>query len=252
MDGDEADVGFGDGLTVLELLLNGRALHQFDVLVDVLDVAELADEVGGGLFADTLDAFDVVAGVALERLEIDHVLRAEAPALGRLRLVVDDDVALVGPEHEDVDVRADELDEVGVERDEVGLDAQFGGLSRDRPGDIVGFVAGGFEDRDVEAFEHFADALHLGQEVGRGLAAGGLVGFAGVVAERFPTGVPGGDDVRGIEDFEDAEEGLGVAVGGVGGLALAAGERVGHRAEREEGPEQDAVGVEDYEAGFAA
>jgi hypothetical protein len=125
----------------------------------------LANQVGCGLLTDALNSLDVVAGITFERLVIDHVLRAEAVALGSALLVVIDGVALVGPEHEEVDVRADELDEVRIERCDVGFEALGRHPLRDGAGDIVGFEARHLEYRYAEGVEHLTDALHLDQEV---------------------------------------------------------------------------------------
>ena len=235
-------------LLPFELAPDGLRLDLVEVLEELLDRAELADQVRRRLVAHALDARDVVAGVAAQRLEVGHERRREAPAFGGVRLVVDDGVTLIGPEHEQVQVRPDELNEVGVERDDPGLQPLGGRACRDRPGDVVGFETRHLVDRDREGIEHLAHACHLGEEVVRGLPARGLVVLAGFVPEGLAGRVPGGADVRGPELIDHAQERLGVAVRRERELALATHHRIGLRAQREEGAEEDAVRIEDDQA----
>jgi len=58
----------------------------FEVVVHTLDAPVIGDELGRRLLAHTRDARDVVGGVALERLVVDHLIRPEPVALGRSSL----------------------------------------------------------------------------------------------------------------------------------------------------------------------
>ena len=116
-------------------------LHLVEVLVDVLDAAELLDQLRRRLLADAGHAGDVVRGVALEPLEVGHLLRLDAVALAGPLLVVDHGVALVGAEHEEVDAGLHQLGDVAVQGDDVGLEALLRRLAGQGAQDVVGLVA---------------------------------------------------------------------------------------------------------------
>ena len=145
---------------------------------------------------------------------------------------------------------SDELDQVGVERGDVRFDALLGGNAGDRPRDVVRFEPLGFEDGDGERLQHLAHTLHLDDQLRGCRAAGGLIGIARFVAEGLATEIPGGADVRGAEHVEHADERLRVAVRGEGQFPLRRHERLVHGGHREKGAEEDAMGIEDDEAGL--
>ncbi len=240
------------GLPSVDQFLLERPADQLDVVVDLRHTAELPDQVGRRLLADPADPLDVVARVTLQRLVVDHVRRAEAVPLGRPLLVVVDRVALVRTEHEHVHVRPDELHQVRVERRDVGFDSLGRGPLRDRPRHIVGFVTGRLEHGDAERVEQLPHALHLPQQLRRRLPPGGLVRLARFMPEGLPVGVPGCADVRRLEQVEDPDQRLRVAVHGEGEFALRGHQRMVGVREREERAVQDTVRVEHDEARLPA
>ena len=78
----------------------------------------------GGLLPDPRHAGDVVGGVALERLVVEHLVGAQAVALHDPRLVVDDGVGDPHPGREEPDVVVDQLQAVQVAGHDVGVHAR--------------------------------------------------------------------------------------------------------------------------------
>ena len=236
----------------LQLRPHRLRLHLVQPREDLLDRPELPDQVGGGLVAHPLDPRDVVARVPPQRLEVDHVGRAESPALARRLRVVRDGVALVGAVHEELEIGPDQLHEVRVQRHDPRIDALGGGARRDRAGHVIGLEPGRLVHGDGKRVQHLPHAVHLRQQVRGRLPASRLVVLASLVPERLALGVPGRTDVCRAELVEHAQQRLRVPVGRERQLALAAHHRVGRRAQREESAEENTVRIEDHEARFRA
>ena len=132
-----------------------------------VEVAVLADELGGGLDADAGGAGDVVDGVAGQRLDVDDAVGADAELLDHL--VGADRLVLQGVEHDDA--RGDELHQVLVGGDDGDPPAggdRLGGVGGD---DVVGLEARHLDARQVEGAGRVADQAELRDEViGRGRA----------------------------------------------------------------------------------
>ncbi|MDZ7729519.1 MAG: hypothetical protein U5Q44_15720 [Dehalococcoidia bacterium] len=235
---------------LFQLLLDRGLPDVVQVLVDRLHGPELPHQVGRGLFADALDARNVVAAVTLQRLEVDHVLRLEAPPVDGALLVIGHGVALVRPEHEQLDPRPHQLHQVRVERDDVRLRAFLGGLHRDRTGNVVGLEPGLLVEGDVERLQHLPYPRHLRQQVCRRLAPGRLVGHIGFVPERLAGRIPGRADVCRLELVQHQQQRFRVAVRGEGQLAAPRHQRVRRVRHREERAKQDAVRIQDHQPGL--
>ncbi len=105
-----------------------------------LEVAVLCDELRRGLVPHAGNPGDVVGGIALERLEVDHLRWLEPIALVDLGLVVDDRVLETHARGEELGVRGHQLERIEVARDDHRLEAGGFGLACERTDDIIGLV----------------------------------------------------------------------------------------------------------------
>ena len=96
--------------------------HLVELREQRVEVAEVADELGGRLLADAGDARDVVGRVALQRLVVDHLVRPQPEPLVDLRDVVHDRVLDARPRRHQPDAGRDELEHVEVDRDDRRLE----------------------------------------------------------------------------------------------------------------------------------
>ena len=154
----DGNVGLDGGEELREAYLLGVVLHflpqrafqAVGVGQEVVDAAKFGDELLCGLLADTGTTGDVVRTVAHESQQVDDLCgRVDAELLlhfldaQRVELLVA--VARAVHEH----VFAHELAVVLVGGHHVGVDAAGAGLRGQRADDVVGFVAGHFEDGDM-------------------------------------------------------------------------------------------------------
>ena len=103
----------------LEILLKLLSLRLVCVSQDVFKRSEFVEQGTGFFRSDERDSRNVVDFVADEGLEVDHLVRADAPVSKQVRLVEKSIFAdVVQP-----DQRANELPRVFVARDDVCLDA---------------------------------------------------------------------------------------------------------------------------------
>ncbi len=152
---------------------------------DPVEPAIGGDQFGGGLFSDSGDTREVVAGVPAQGSVFRVLGRGHAGALEDPRLVVQRVVAHPAAVVQHLDMRiAHQLIGVTVARDDDDLIAAGGCLLGGRGDHVVGLEAGEFADRHAEGVEHLADQSHLlPQRIGGRLALG-LVRRVGLVAER--------------------------------------------------------------------
>ena len=167
-----------------QVLLALRAGDLVDVLEDLLERAELLQQLGGGLVADPGDAGDVVRGVALEADQVGDQLGRDAVALLDALGVVDlgvGDAARGGHHPHPV---LDQLVDVAVAGDHHHLDALLAGPLGHRGDHVVGLEA---LDPDVGEAERLGERHQVGplllQQVRPGLALG-LVGLVGDLPAR--------------------------------------------------------------------
>ena len=161
------------------------AADEREVLVHLLDAAELSDELDGGLLADALHAGDVVDAVAHQREHVGDLRGLDTPTLADLRLVVDDLLAGAAEHRQHPDTRADKLQQILVAGDDDDL--QIGKLERllhDRGEHVVRLVAPHFEHGRAERVEQAAHVRELAHEVVRHRGARRLVLREQRVAER--------------------------------------------------------------------
>ncbi len=115
-------------------------------------------------------------------------------------------------------MRVDQLERVGVAGQDDRVDPLRGGLARQRADHIVGLVALGGIDRDVEGTHQLLDAIELLVELVGRLAAAGLVLGVQIVAEGAAD-VEGHGDVARVVRFDRVEQDRDEAEDRVGRLA---------------------------------
>ena len=185
-----------------------------------VEVAELADQLRGGLLAHAGHARDVVGRVALERLVVDHLVGPEPEPLVDPRDVVDDRVLDARSGRHQPDPRRDELEHVEVDGDDRRLEVVARlELAGDRADDVVGLEARHLVDRDAQRLDDLADLGNWSRRSSGIRCAGRLVLGVLVVAERRPGQVEGDREVVGLEVLDAAEDDAGEAEDAVDELA---------------------------------
>ena len=201
-----------------------RALQGVEGGIDPLQTAVLLQEVDGGLGTNPLHPRDVVGTVAGERLEINNILRGNAE-LGDHAFAADlHRAAVLGVgttphvEHGDVALVVHQLEQIPVAGKDAYPPASIGGPVCKGAEHIVGFVAGGQAEGEVEGLGE--DPLQIAEvleEVFRGFLAVGLVGRIGLVAEGGFGGIEGDHHALGVESAAVVEQGLEEPIGHAGG-----------------------------------
>ena len=184
---------------VLHLLLQ-RALQLVRRGQQILDAAELLDELLCRLLAHSRTARDVVHRIAHQSEHVDDLQgRLQSPL--PLHFLHSEYLCLVASAHgRTVDAHAvgDELTVVLVGCHHVGLYAQLVSLTRQGADDVVGLVALHLEHRNAVGRQDVLDDGH-GEADGFGrLLALSLVEGVGLVAEGRAVGVEGHADVGGM------------------------------------------------------
>ena len=160
--------------------------HLVDSVVEGVEATELADEPGGGLLADSGNARDVVGRVALQRLEVDHLVRPQVVALPDLVDVVDHRVLDALPRGHQADARGHDLEHVQVACDDRRVEVERLRLHRQRADHVVGLEARELDRRDAHRLDDPADLRELVAEVVGHALAGRLVFRVLLVAEGRP------------------------------------------------------------------
>ncbi|CAB4952878.1 unannotated protein [freshwater metagenome] len=126
-----------------EVLLALRARDLVDGREHGVEVAELLEELRGGLVADAGDARDVVRRVALEPVEVGDERRRQAVAVDDGLVVVDLDLGDAARGGHDADEVAlvDELELVAVARDDHGAELPLARVDGERADDVIGLPA---------------------------------------------------------------------------------------------------------------
>ena len=188
--GDAGVVG-----VVRQVLLALGARDLLDVGEHALEVAELLQQLGGGLVADARDAGDVVGGVALEPDQVGDQLGRDAVALDHALAVVDLGVGDPARGRHHPHPVLDQLVDVAVARDDHHVDPLLAG-ALGQPGDhVVGLVAVHLDVGEAEGLGQRHQVRPLLLQQVRARLALRLVGLVGLLAPR-PAGVPGDDHGR--------------------------------------------------------
>ena len=151
------------------------SLHLVEMLVDPVEGAELLQEAARGLLPHPRHPGDVVRGIALERLVVEHLVGAEAVALRDPRLVVDHGRRDAHAGRQQAHVVVHELEPVEVARHDHRVHALGGGPLRERPDDVIGLVARELANRDVHHRRDLADDRELRAQVVRHARPAALV-----------------------------------------------------------------------------
>ena len=222
-------------------------LELVEPLVHRIEGAEGLDEFRGGLLADAGDTGDVVGRIALEGLVVEHLVRAQAPALVDLRQVVGDRVRdpATQRDHQGGPI-GDELEHVQVAGEDGRVEVCRLGLADERRDDVVGLVALALVLRDAEGLDDLADFRDLVSHVVRHPGPGRLVLEIALVAERRRAEVEGDRDVVGLHVGHGPEDDVREAEHRVHELALRRGQ--GRLEEGEVAAIDEPVAVEQHQA----
>ena len=222
-------------------------LVRFDLvepLVQGIERAVLADQLGRRLLANPRDTRDVVGRVALERLVVDHLAGHKLEPIGDLGDVVDDRVLDARAGGHQARLVADDLEHIEIARDDRRLEALRFGLDGQRPDDVVGLVAGQLIDGDPERFDDLADLRELIAQIVRHPLAGRLVVGELLVAERRSGQIEGDGEIVRLEILDAAQDDAAEAEYGIDELAL----RRREGRQREVSAVDEPVAVEQHEA----
>ncbi len=232
-----------------ELLAQRLLLDLVETAVHLLQRAELADQFRGGLLPHSGDAGDVVGGVALESLVVDHLVRPQLEPLPDLRrVVVDRRVDTLARRHQ-AGVLGHDLEHVQVAGDDRGFDAASGvQVARDRADHVVRLEAGHLVDRDPKGRDNLANLRELRAQVVRHRRASGLVGGELLVAEGGAGEIEACGHVLRPEVLDPSKQDAAEAEDGVYQLALARRQR----RQSVVAAVDEAVAVEQHQSGHAA
>ena len=231
---------------VLPQRVAGLAGHLVDPVDQLVQRPELLDPLRRGLLPHAGDRRQVVARVATQRGEVRVLLGVRlylawtSSGVKRVmslmpRRVIRTVMSVV-----------DQLQRVPVAGDDQHAHVDGSGGGGERGDDVVGLVARHAHHRDRQRRADLADQRDLPPEVGRRLAAVGLVLRVGLVPERRPALVPGDGDVGRRLVPQDVDQHRGEAVDRVGGLP--GGGREVLDGQREEGAVGQRVPVEQQQA----
>ena len=212
-----------------------------EVRVDAFQVPVLGDELRRGLVTDPGHARDVVGRVALQGLEVDHLVGSQTVPLLDHLLVVDHGVLKALPRRHELDARRHELERVEVSRDDDGLEAQLLRLPRKRPDDVIRFVPRQRVHGDAERLEDLLAALELRAELVRHRPARGLIRGVALMPERRDGEIERSGDVLRGRLLQWLQQDRRETKRGIRELALRRGER-GHGEER---PVDQAVRIDE-------
>ncbi len=218
-----------------------------DVLQQILERAELGDQLPRGLVADSGDALDLVGGVALQPDEVGDAVGRDAVAKLDPFRRVDVDVRNAARRHHQADVLGDELERVPVGRDDAGLHSGCVRAGREGGDHVVGLPALELEVAVAEGLDDRPEVRELlAQEIGHRPAVS-LVRLGDLGAVDGPR-VPGdGDPTRPVVG-QQLEQHVREAEERVGREAVARGQLLG---KREEGPVGEVVAVDEEQLGVA-
>ena len=139
-----------------QAFLNRLARQVIEIIVNRIQTAVSREQFLGRLGADFGHAGDVIAGIAHQRQVIDDILRRHTHFFCHAFRVEDFDFITAPAQVVDFDVRRNDLHQVFVAGDQEGIDAPRFGLLCQGGQNIIRFVAGDFQDRDIQGFNDLA------------------------------------------------------------------------------------------------
>ena len=205
----------------------------------VLDRAKLLQQLAGRLLADAGHAGHVVHAVADQHLEVDHLLRRDAP-FPLQRIAVED---LLLAQVVDLDAVRQELPAVLVVAANEHVQAAGRPGAGERGNHVVGLEALDAQDGQAQGRQHLVDQRDLGTHRIGHRAALGLVGRVDAVAERLARWVKHDDQVARLAVLAQKEHVAGEAEQRVGRQPAGAA----HFRDRVEHLEEQRVGVNEIQ-----
>ncbi len=200
---------------VLRQPLAELALHLVQALVDGVERPELLEQGNRGLLAHARHAGEVVRGVPLERLVVEHLVRPQPVALRHPVRVVHHRGGDAHPGREQAHVVVHQLQPVEVPRHHDRVDARGRRVLDEGADDVVRLVALGLDDRHAHPGHHLAHDRELAAQVVRHRRPAGLVVGIGDEPEVRPTEIEGDDRVIGLQVRHAAEHDLEESEGSV-------------------------------------
>ena len=170
------------GLGGTEAFLFLGAGHFVDIRQQVVECAELLQQLGSRLLADAGHTLDIVNRVANERLEVDDLFGRDAPILqqaGAVKGLVLAKVVKTNPV-------VDKLPAILVAGAEEDVQPALGRLTGDRGEDVVRLVAGDAQAWNAQRFQQLPNQGQLRLEVVRHGSAVRLVFREEVIPKRRP------------------------------------------------------------------
>ena len=195
------------------------------MVVQRVERAELLEQRDGGLLSHSRHARDVVRGVALQRLVVEHLVRPQPVALVDLGRVVDHRGGHAHAGGQQAHVVVDQLQPIEIAGDDVGVDVGIGRLPGQRADHVISLVAGQLADRHAHHRHQLAHDRELGSQVVWHARPPGLVLGVGIEAELRLADVEAHDGVVGLEVLHAAQHDLQEAEHGVHQRAIRGGQR---------------------------
>ena len=211
---------FCDRLAQLRRQLAGVSDHLFDVAVFI-------DQLRGGLVADAGHARQVIRGLALERDEIDPLLRRHAVALDHRRRIVTDHVGDAAARHDDGDAVAHQLKDIAIAGDQNYFATFFPRVLGQGRQQVVGFVAFQLDRGNAQASQHLADQRQLLLEQVGSRGSAGLVFLVAIESKLRRALIEANDDSLRPLVGQKFDQHRRKAVDGVGHLAGGRDESIG-------------------------
>ena len=215
----------------------------FPVLDQALDGAELLDQLDRRFLADASDPRNIVRDIADQALEIDGLDRLKAVALAHPLRRVENRLGDAPFARQHINVVVDELQRIEVARDDGAVQAELARLARQSADDVVRLDPLHLVDRDAKGAHDVPREWKLWREFRRGGPARRLVLREFLVSKGPAAEVKRGQHVVRML-LQGQQQHRREPVGGVHNASLP----VGQRGQREEGPVDERVAIDENEA----
>ena len=134
------------------------------MLIDGVEVAILAQQLGRRFFADAGDARDIVRAIAHHRLEIHQLAWLKPPFLAECRHIPD--LVVIAPLRQlHPNMRTKQLQDIAVAGGDMHIQTHVDRLPADRAQHIIRLHIGHGQLRDVKRLDQLANAIELAAQV---------------------------------------------------------------------------------------